>query len=139
MTQNRRDNDDDEETIAVLQSFLEEHHLKDIRHMLLQDDTSEHYSVEVNTLELFDSNIHVSQRLLAEPIKTMPLFDSALAQAAMTIMQDTDTPTNMCFKPNLHIRLSNLPVCPELKRNTIPKSSDNGKFLAISGIKHVVQ
>lgn len=135
MAENRGDSaeDDDEETIAVLQSFLEEHHLKDIRHLLLQDDTSEHFSVVVNTLELFDSNIHVSQRLLAEPTKTMPLFDSALAQAAMAIMQDTETPTNMTLKPNLHVRLSNLPVCPELKRNTIPKSSDIGKFLAISG------
>ena len=136
MAENQVDNtaeDDDEETIAVLQSFLEEHHIKDIRHILLQDDTSEHYSVEVNTLELFDSNNHVSQRVLAEPTKTMPLFDSALAQAAIAVMQNTETPTNMSFKSKLHVRLSNLPVCPELKRNTIPKSSDIGKFLAISG------
>ena len=124
---------DDDYTIAALQSFLEDHHLRDVRHILLQDDTSQHYSITVNTLELFDSNIHVSQCLLSEPNTTLPLFDSALAQAAMTVMQDTDSPNNMSFKPHLHIRLSNLPVCPELKRNTIPKSSDIGKFLAISG------
>lgn len=126
-------NEDDDTTIAALQSFLEEHHLRDVRQILLQEDISQHYSVTVNTLELFDSNIHISQSLLAEPMKTLPLFDSALAQAAMTIMQDTDSPSNMSFKPHLHIRLSNLPVCPELKRNTIPKSSDINKFLAISG------
>lgn len=127
-------NEDDDHTIAALQSFLEEHHLRDIRHILLQDDSSEHYALTVNTLELFDSNIHISQRLIAEPTKTLPLFDSALVQAALTVMQDTDTPNNMSFKPHLHIRLSNLPVCPELKRNNIPKSSDIGKFLSISGM-----
>ncbi|EDO42446.1 predicted protein [Nematostella vectensis] len=39
----------------------------------------------------------------------------------------------MSFKPNIHVRLSNLPICPELKRSTIPKSSDMGRFLAVSG------
>lgn len=126
-------NEDDDHTIAALQLFLEEHHLRDVRHILLQDDISQHYTVTVNTLELFDSNIHISQLLIAEPIKILPLFDSALVQATMTIMQDTDTPNNMSFKPHLHVRLSNLPVCPELKRNNIPKSSDIGKFLSISG------
>lgn len=119
--------------VAVFQSFLEKHHRADIASVLLSDDPSAPFSVVVNALELFDSNIEVSQKLLAEPNKMLPLFDSALSQAAVTIMQENTTQTSMSFKSNLHVRLSNLPVCPELRRDKIPKSSDIGCFLAVSG------
>ncbi|XP_067021534.1 DNA helicase MCM9-like [Acropora muricata] len=119
--------------VAVFQSFLEKHHRADIASVLLSDDPSAPFSVVVNALELFDSNIEVSQKLLAEPNKMLPLFDSALSQAAVTIMQENTTQVSMSFKSNLHVRLSNLPVCPELRRDKIPKSSDIGCFLAVSG------
>ena len=122
--------------LAVFQAFLEEHHSDDITRVLLAEDPSGQYSVVVNVLELFDSNIEVSQKLLAEPNKMLPLFDGALAQAAVTIMQENATQVSMSFKSNLHVRLSNLPICPELRRDTIPKSSDIGRFLAVSGETH---
>ncbi|CAH3157264.1 unnamed protein product [Porites evermanni] len=119
--------------LAVFQAFLEEHHRDDISKVLHADDPSDQYCVVVNALELFDSNIEVSQKILAEPNKMLPLFDAALAQAAVTIMQENATQVSMSFKSNLHVRLSNLPICPELRRDTIPKSSDIGRFLAVSG------
>ena len=119
--------------LAVFQAFLEEHHHDDIARILLAEDLSEQYTVVVNALELFDSNIEVSQKLLAEPNKMLPLFDGALAQAAVTVMQENTTQVSMSFKSNLHVRLSNLPICPELRRDTIPKSSDIERFLAVSG------
>ena len=127
---NRQEEDDH---LAVFQSFLEERHRDDLTRILLAQDPSEQYSVVVNALELFDSNIEVSQKLLAEPIKMLPLFDGALAQAAVTIMQENTTQVSLSFKSNLHVRLSNLPICPELRRDTVPKSSDVGRFLAVSG------
>ena len=119
--------------LAVFQAFLQEHHCDDIARVLLAEDSSAQFCVVVNVLELFDSNIEVSQKLLAEPNKMLPLFDGALAQAAVTIMQENSTQVSMSFKSNLHVRLSNLPICPELRRDTIPKSSDIGRFLAVSG------
>ncbi|KAL9967665.1 hypothetical protein ACROYT_G025945 [Oculina patagonica] len=127
---NRREED---ECIAVFQAFLQEHHKEDITSALLADDPSCQYSVVVNALELFDSNIEVSQKLLAAPNRMLPLFDGALAQAAVTIMQESATQVSMSFKSHLHVRLSNLPICPELRRDKIPKTSDIGRFLAVSG------
>ena len=127
---NRREED---EYIAVFQAFLAEHHKEDITSVLLANDPSCQYSVVVNALELFDSNIEVSQKLLAAPNKMLPLFDGALAQAAVTIMQENATQVSMSFKSHLHVRLSNLPICPELRRDKIPKTSDIGRFLAVSG------
>ena len=36
-------------------------------------------------------------------------------------------------KKHIHARVTGLPVCPELTRDTVPKSSDVGCFLSISG------
>ncbi|CAH3154559.1 unnamed protein product [Pocillopora meandrina] len=124
---------EENEYIAIFQAFLEEHHKEDILNVLMADDPSSQYCVVVNVLELFDSNIEVSQKLLADPNKMLPLFDGALAQAAVSIMQESTTQISMSFKAHLHVRLSNLPVCPELRRDKIPKTSDIGRFLAISG------
>lgn len=122
-----------DECIAVFQAFLEEHHREDITSVLVADDPTGQYCVVVNALELFDSNIEVSQKLLAAPNKMLPLFDGALAQAAVSIMQENATQMSMSFKSHLHVRLSNLPICPELRRDKIPKTSDIGRFLALSG------
>lgn len=131
MTQaNRREED---EYITIFQAFLEEHHKEDITSVLVADDPTGQYCVVVNVLELFDSNIEVSQKLLAAPNKMLPLFDGALAQAAVAIMQENATQISLSFKSHLHVRLSNLPICPELRRDKIPKTSDIGRFLALSG------
>ena len=127
---NRREED---ECVAVFQAFLEERHKEDITSVLVADDPTGQYCVVVNALELFDSNIEVSQKLLAAPNKMLPLFDGALAQAAVSIMQGNATQISMSFKSHLHVRLSNLPICPELRRDKIPKTSDIGRFLALSG------
>lgn len=124
---------EDDEYIAVFQAFLEEHHKEDITSVLVADDPTGQYCVVVNVLELFDSNIEVSQKLLAAPNKMLPLFDGALAQAAVAIMQENATQISLSFKSHLHVRLSNLPICPELRRDKIPKTSDIGRFLALSG------
>ena len=124
---------DNDGNFAVFQSFLEGHHKTDILHILEHEDPSMHFSVVVNALELFDSNLDVGQALLDSPVRMLLLFDSALAQAATNILHASPSQQNLKPKANLHVRLSNLPVCPELRRNTIPKSSDVGRFLAISG------
>lgn len=36
-------------------------------------------------------------------------------------------------KPWIHARVTGLPICPELTRDTVPKSSDIGCFLSVSG------
>ena len=120
--------------VVVLQEFLEEHHSGDIVRILFQDDSSEHFSVVVNTLELIESTDNqLSHLLLAEPRKMLPLFDQALSRAVTSIMQRHENHDLMAFKPNLHVRLSNLPICPELRRDTLPKSSDVSRFIAITG------
>jgi len=40
---------------------------------------------------------------------------------------------NMVLKPFTHVRVANLPLCPELTRTTIPRTADLFRFLAVTG------
>ena len=126
--------EDKEEALCVFQSFLEKYHRKDIELILLAENQSDHYSVNVNALDFFDINMHVGQFLLEKPRVFLQVFDNALCKVESSIMDSqTSQICTMSFKPYVHARFSNLPVCPELNRVNIPKSADVGNFLAISG------
>ncbi|KAJ8298755.1 hypothetical protein KUTeg_022815, partial [Tegillarca granosa] len=75
----------------------------------------------------------VCDLLLSTPNKVLPLFDIALAEAQSELMTDHPDKDSMCLKKNIHARIMSLPVCPELIRTTLPKTSDVGNFLAITG------
>lgn len=38
-----------------------------------------------------------------------------------------------CVKENIHARLTGLPVCPEITRDTLPKANDVDRLLSICG------
>jgi len=71
--------------------------------------------------------------VIARPRQLLPVFDDAIKAAATTIYTDHPDRDSMVWKPNLHARLSNLPICPELTRSTLPRADDIGRFLSITG------
>ena len=71
--------------------------------------------------------------MIARPRQLLPVFDDAIKAAATTIYTDHPDRDSMVWKPNLHARLSNLPICPELTRSTLPRADDIGRFLSITG------
>ena len=135
MSVQRRRNVDDEEThcYVFFQNFLDEKHEREMAGILLYEDADACYSVVVNSLELFDSNIAVTQRLVSNPKKMLPIFHQALRECLRLLYEEHRLAENMKLKKNAFVRLSNLPTCPELTRNTIPRSSDIGRLLAFTG------
>lgn len=65
--------------------------------------------------------------------RLLPEFDECIQDAMAEIYAQHDARARMCVKPNVHTRLSNLPICPELTRSLLPRTSDIGRFLSISG------
>ena len=124
---------DDERCIVVFQRFLEERHQKELVEILLHNDASACYSLVVNSLELFDSDLIVSQLLVTNPRKVLPVFHCALRNALRSLVHNHSQSQSMRLKKNAFIRLSNLPTCPELTRHTVPRSSDIGRFVAVTG------
>ena len=122
------------ETQLVFESFLEKHYGNEILEILMSDGELEHYATHVNALELFDTNMHVASELLKEPLKLMPVFDVAAKNTQRKLMEKYESSqSKLSFKIHCHVRVSNLPLCPELTRDRLPKCQDVGCFLAITG------
>jgi len=128
------ENVDSNEAEQVMESFLTNHHEDELVDMLLAENTLDHYAIHINALELFDLNMNVSSDLIKNPLKLIPIFDKALLNSQNFVKQKYESSqSNLTVKCNCHIRISNLPVCPELTRERLPKCKDVGCFVAVTG------
>ncbi|MBZ3870121.1 DNA helicase MCM9 [Sciurus carolinensis] len=117
----------------VFESYASEYHKNDILLILKERDEDAHYSVVVNAMTLFETNMEIGEYFNAFPNEVLTIFDSALRRSALTILQSLSQPDGASMKQNLHARISGLPVCPELVREHIPKTKDVGHFLSVTG------
>ncbi|XP_062858615.1 DNA helicase MCM9 [Trichomycterus rosablanca] len=118
---------------AVFQTFVTEHHRSDILQILQEPDEDAHYPLVVNAMTLFEANMEVGEYFNAFPGQVLSVFDDALRAAASAISQTESQRIPYALRRNLHVRVSGLPVCPELTREHIPKSRDVGHFLSVTG------
>ncbi|KAL3842593.1 hypothetical protein ACJMK2_020587, partial [Sinanodonta woodiana] len=72
----------------------------------------------------------VCDSLLTSSQKTLPLFDQALIEAQSALLESTKDKQHMKLKKNVHARIMCLPICPELTRTCVPRTSDVGSFLS---------
>ncbi|XP_072020036.1 uncharacterized protein [Amphiura filiformis] len=122
-----------EEYTVIFESYVTEHHKDDIVKILLEEDDASHYPITIDAMTLFDNNVEVSDIVLHNPSQALPAFDAALRRVAMTIYRDHAMKEQMNLKLDFHARLTGLPTVPEITRQVLPKNSDIGHFLAISG------
>ncbi|XP_078069830.1 DNA helicase MCM9 [Mustelus asterias] len=117
----------------VFESYVVELHRNNIIHILQEPDNGAHYPVIVNALTLFEISMEIGEYLNAFPNELFTIFDNALHRATMTVLQSYPKPHDLVMKQNLHVRISGLPLCPELTRDRIPKTRDVSHFLSIIG------
>ncbi|KAM4772331.1 DNA helicase MCM9 [Rhinophrynus dorsalis] len=117
----------------VFESFILEHHTKEIVQILTERDEDAHYSLVVNAMTLFETNMEIGEYFNAFPSEVLPIFDSALRRAVMSFLQSCSEKDHFTMKQNLHARITGLPVCPELTREHIPRTRDVGHFLSVTG------
>ena len=120
----------------VFRGFLRQNCDGEIQEILTAENDLDHYAIHVNALELFDSNMLVSTQLLKSPLLLIPVFEKAAVLVQQDRLRDLEPNQSDCelsVKVNCHIRISNLPICPELTRARLPQSEDVGTLLAFSG------
>ncbi|XP_051954094.1 DNA helicase MCM9-like [Xyrauchen texanus] len=118
----------------VFESYVMEHHKNDILQILQEASEHVHCPVVVNAMTLFEDNMEVGECFNAFPSQVLPIFDNALQRAAQAISQASPSlQESFRLKHNLHVRISGLPMCPELTRDHIPKARDVGHFLSVTG------
>ncbi|NXN96030.1 MCM9 helicase, partial [Rhinopomastus cyanomelas] len=118
----------------VLESYALRQHRAELLAVLSEADPDAHYSVVVDALTLFETNMEIGEYFNAFPSQVLPIFDNALRRAAMAVLQEVGSGAgHLSMKHNLHARVTGLPVCPELTREHIPKTKDVGHFLSVTG------
>ncbi|KAI4895691.1 hypothetical protein NFI96_024783 [Prochilodus magdalenae] len=117
----------------VFETYVIEHHRSDILQILQEPDEDAHYPLVVNAMSLFEANMEVGEYFNAFPSEVLPIFDKALHTAALSVSQAESLHRGLRPNRNLHVRISGLPVCPELTRDHIPKAHDVGHFLSVTG------
>uniref|UniRef100_A0A8C4RJZ9 MCM9 N-terminal domain-containing protein n=1 Tax=Erpetoichthys calabaricus TaxID=27687 RepID=A0A8C4RJZ9_ERPCA len=90
----------------VFESFVLEYHRTDIIRILKETNEEAHYSVAINAITLFETNMEVAEYFNSFPNDVLLIFDSALQRAAMFVVQSLSTPKDHKMKQNLHTRIS---------------------------------
>ncbi|XP_069133672.1 LOW QUALITY PROTEIN: DNA helicase MCM9-like [Argopecten irradians] len=121
------------QTKTSLQHYVLENHRDELVQILLEEDEEDHYSISVHALSLFESDMSICDMLLSKSEKLLPVFDAALVETQTRLMEEHPEKRLMSLKRNVHGRVMSLPVCPELTRTTLPRTTDVGSFLSVSG------
>ncbi|XP_042246169.1 DNA helicase MCM9 [Thunnus maccoyii] len=124
----------------VFETYVTEHHHGDI-YQLIEDTKDEtHHPVVVNAMTLFEANMEVGDYFNAYPDDVLAIFDQVLHKTAMELSEIASPKhyggqrtKEQRMRLTLHARVTGLPVCPELTRDTIPRSRDVGHFLSVTG------
>ncbi|KAM8831457.1 DNA helicase MCM9 isoform 2-T3 [Spinachia spinachia] len=115
----------------VFETYLKDHHHGDIVQLLADTTEEAHRCVLVNAMTLFEANMEVGDYFNTNPHDVLALFDKVLHRTALELSYRGQRKEKK--GPTLHARITGLPVCPELTRDTIPRSRDVGHFLSITG------
>ncbi|KAK7907018.1 hypothetical protein WMY93_015630 [Mugilogobius chulae] len=133
---------------GVFKNYVLEHHSDDIAQVIAEAEVHTHHAVVINAMNLFEANMEVrplkhkgwddspnsGDYFNVYPSEVLALFDEVLQLTAQELsragQQRAAEIKSLC---TLHARISGLPVCPELTRETIPRSKDVGHFLSVTG------
>ncbi|KAM6992303.1 DNA helicase MCM9 [Tautogolabrus adspersus] len=115
----------------VFESYLTEHHHDDILQLIEDDNEETRHPVVVNAMTLFEANMEVGDYFNAYPHDVLAIFDKVLHRRALELAEKASLKPRLRHAP--HARITGLPVCPELTRDTIPRSRDVGHFLSVTG------
>nr|XP_039262957.1 DNA helicase MCM9-like isoform X1 [Styela clava] len=117
----------------IYKAYIMENSMPEIIQILLDEDVNMHYSIVADCTAILKVDMTLADILFFYSDKAIRVLDAALANICCEIYQSHALKLQMSLKPNLHARIKNIPVCPELWREHVPKSKDIGKFLAVEG------
>ncbi|XP_061756424.1 DNA helicase MCM9 isoform X5 [Nerophis ophidion] len=124
----------------MFEAYVAEYH-HDVMVQLFSDNREDiHQPLVINAMTLFEANMEIGDYFNAYPNDVLAIFDKVLHKSALELSKKASTKQSggraadeTRMKHTLHARITGLPVCPELTRDTIPRSRDVGHFLSVIG------
>uniref|UniRef100_A0A3Q2XK49 DNA helicase MCM9 n=1 Tax=Hippocampus comes TaxID=109280 RepID=A0A3Q2XK49_HIPCM len=124
----------------MFEAYISEYHQDDMVKLLAASSDDSHRPVVINAMTLFEANMEIGDYFNAYPSDVLTIFDKVLHKTAMELSGNASVkrldglrPRQPQMNHTLHARITGLPVCPELTRDTIPRSRDVGHFLSVTG------
>ncbi|KAL1497582.1 hypothetical protein ABEB36_008517 [Hypothenemus hampei] len=115
----------------MCEDYLVSYHKIDIIAILEHEDTQKHYSVYLNFLDLFESDVSLGNSILTDPETSFITWNKAIHTVQINFLEDSKKYT---IKSNIHCRIYNLPSWPHICRTIFPGNEDVNKFLQITGV-----
>ncbi|XP_051908757.1 DNA helicase MCM9 [Hippocampus zosterae] len=132
----------EQETVIsqMFEAYISEYHQDDMAKLLAASSDDVHRPVVINAMTLFEANMEIGDYFNAYPNEVLTIFDKVLHKTATALSGNASAkrldglrPRQPQMNRTLHARITGLPVCPELTRDTIPRSRDVGHFLSVTG------
>ena len=83
--------------------------LDQLRQILMQPASNEHFSVKISATEVSDRNHMLGNSLLQNPTEMMPCLDEALHSVQQRLSVDPRAPAGLAVKENVHAVRSRAP------------------------------
>ncbi|CAI2729360.1 unnamed protein product [Schistosoma spindalis] len=123
-----------ESIISLFSEYLLREHRSDICKLSLLLPSEPHQSIIVHFNNLCEFNSIFSELILSKPEETLNLLNKSVYQVIQSNKVDNPKQVLDNIRQNIHIRLTALPIIPEVYKNHIPTSIDTGKFIALRAI-----
>ncbi|KAJ8724379.1 hypothetical protein PYW08_015853 [Mythimna loreyi] len=123
----------------MILDYVIKFHLEECLNILSERDNLGYFSIKIDFLKLFETYPDVGDKVLCNPVESLPACDKDLIKAQQTILEREEYKIAISkldyyfLKRNIHARFFGLPVCPELHRTVFPKNVDVGCFLKVTG------
>ncbi|CAG0886541.1 unnamed protein product [Darwinula stevensoni] len=118
-----------------IRDFAISHYQEDLMSILQSTNVEGHYSITVRFSEMMNHDVYVSEAVMNDPIIMLEELRKGFSAACrrLFLAAQESQQLDLTVKANIHIRLSDLPVCPEVHRVNLPGASDVGRLLCITG------
>lgn len=122
--------------ITLIESYLQKNLESELEAILLDEDSSRHYAINIDVFFLANAAQEVLPLLLDRPKFLLATLDQAVKRIQTDIIRQKGD-DQLTFKKNLHVRLYNADYAnvKEIFRYAIPQSDDVGRFVSITGSK----
>ncbi|EFA84139.1 MCM family protein [Heterostelium album PN500] len=151
-----------EEILDFFTKLLIAHYPQQIESIMLKQDQSIYHSLQVEFPMILEGDVNFGPLFIAEPRKLLPLFHEALLISQERIkalyteggvnvpvnrntfnahsntsqqqqQQQVFNPSQLTIKKNCRVRVSELPICREIRKSFLPRSNEYGLFVEFRG------
>ncbi|XP_073141326.1 probable DNA helicase MCM9 isoform X2 [Henckelia pumila] len=98
--------EDESERSKEMAGFLIEHHLDQLKSIILSFDHRIHYPLYLDYAELMDENPRLAQLVFSQPTIYLALFDESAIWAQRVIFEDFKNVENASVKGFVHVRIN---------------------------------